>query len=73
MTDCVSSGIELIELDKVIEWEAPFGGIIAVDGEREIAFRQGDHMKFRTSRSGPKNVDVNKAIEHAQKAGFFRL
>ncbi len=73
MTDCVSSGIELIELNKVIEWEAPFRGIIAVDGEREIAFRQGDQMKFRISRSGPINVDVNKAIEHAQKAGFFKL
>ena len=73
MTDCVSSGIELIELNKVIEWEAAFRGIIAVDGEREIAFRQGDQMKFRISRSGPINVDVNKAIEHAQKAGFFKL
>ncbi|PLX31591.1 MAG: ATP-NAD kinase [Clostridiales bacterium] len=69
----VSSGVELIELDKVIEWEAPFRGVIAVDGEREITFKQGDHMKFRISRSGPINVDVNKTIEHAQKAGFFEL
>ena len=69
----VSSGIELIELNEVMEWEAPFRGVIAVDGEREITFKQGDHMKFRISRNGPMNVDVNKTIEYAQKAGFFEL
>ena len=73
MTIGVSSGIELIELNKVIEWEAPFRGTVAVDGEREITFKQGDHMKFRISRSGPINVDVNKAMEYAQKMGFFKL
>ena len=73
MTDCVSSGIEIIELNKVIEWEAPFRGVIAVDGEREIAFKQGDHMEFRILRDGPMNVDINKTIEYAQKAGFFKL
>ncbi len=69
----LSSGIELIELDRVIEWQAPFRGVIAVDGEREITFKEGDHMKFRISRTGPINVDVNKAIEYAQKKGFFEL
>ncbi|HKL11712.1 MAG TPA: NAD(+)/NADH kinase [Clostridia bacterium] len=73
MTAGVSSGIELVELDKVIEWEAPFRGIIALDGERELSFKQGDHMKFRISRNGPINVDVNKTLEYAQKAGFFKL
>jgi len=68
-----SSGIELMKLNEVVDWEAPFRGVIAVDGEREIVFKQGDHMKFRIVRNGPINVDVNKTIEHAQKAGFFEL
>ncbi|SHI91633.1 Predicted polyphosphate-or ATP-dependent NAD kinase [Dethiosulfatibacter aminovorans DSM 17477] len=63
--------LEIVEVDKPFRWKADFKGIIAVDGEREVRFHQGDVITFRITRKGPIHVNVKKALEVAQSGGFF--
>lgn len=46
-------------------------GTLALDGEREIYYREGDEVTIRLSRRGPLQVSVDKALEQAQGRGFF--
>ena len=46
-------------------------GIIAVDGEREIPFKEGDEFIFKIVRNGPCHVDVRRTLEIAQENGVF--
>ncbi|MFA9423767.1 MAG: ATP-NAD kinase family protein [Sedimentibacter sp.] len=46
-------------------------GTIALDGEREIEFKENQSFTFKISRNGPYHVDVVKILETAQKNGFF--
>ncbi len=48
-------------------------GTIALDGEREIEFGPGEDYFFRVTRKGPFRVQVKKALEAAQKNGFFNV
>lgn len=66
-----AENMELIKLNSPVRWEADFSGIIAVDGEREIRFFEGDQLEFKITRNGPWHVDVKKTLETAQKSGFF--
>ena len=48
-------------------------GMIALDGEREIKFNEGDYFEFVITKQGPAHVNVQKAITYAQKKGFFKI
>jgi hypothetical protein len=48
-------------------------GTIALDGEREIEFGPNEDYLFRITRNGPFRVQVKKALETAQKNGFFNV
>lgn len=63
--------LEKILLDSSYVYIAEEKGIIALDGEREVQFSQGDKLEFRITRQGPLHVDVIKTIELAQKNKFF--
>ena len=62
---------EIIQLDKEYVYTAESKGIIALDGEREITFNQGERFVFKITRNGPFHVDVRKTLEIAQINGFF--
>lgn len=65
--------LEIIPVDGSVCWKSDFSGIVAVDGEREVRFFEGDHLEFKITRNGPWHVDVRKTLETAQKCGFFRV
>lgn len=62
---------EIIKLNSSVYWKSDFSGIVAVDGEREIRFFEGDQLEFKITRNGPWHVDVKKTLETALKSGFF--
>lgn len=65
--------LEIIMLNESVRWVSNFRGLIAVDGEREVHFSEGDQLEFKITRNGPQHVDVRKTLETAQKCGFFRI
>jgi predicted polyphosphate/ATP-dependent NAD kinase len=46
-------------------------GVLALDGERERVISPGQKLTFRVTRSGPRVLDINKAMELAACRGFF--
>jgi hypothetical protein len=46
-------------------------GTVALDGEREIPFREGDLMEIGLDRDGPFVVEVEQTLTSAAKGGFF--
>lgn len=62
---------ETINLNQEYFYEPTERGIIALDGEREIPFKEGDKIAFKIVRKGPNRVNVKKALEIAQQSGFF--
>lgn len=61
----------LLEIGQEYEFTAIERGTIALDGEKEVEFSPNDTFIFKITRSGPYHVDVVKALEIAQKGGFF--
>lgn len=61
----------ILEIGKEYDYIAKDSGTIALDGEREIEFSKGQRFVFKITRSGPCHVDVVKALEAAQRNGFF--
>jgi hypothetical protein len=47
-------------------------GVVALDGEREVVLAPGESMAVRYSRSGPRVVDVGRALEEAARGGMLR-
>nr|AAA21746.1 putative [Clostridium magnum DSM 2767] len=64
---------EIINLNATYEFISKVGGTIALDGEREIAFKAGERFVFKITRNGPLHVDIIKTLEIAQKKGFFKI
>ncbi|MCG8485225.1 MAG: ATP-NAD kinase, partial [Clostridia bacterium] len=62
---------EIINFDQEYFYEPTERGIIALDGEREIPFKKEDKIVFKIVRKGPNRVNIKKAIEVAQRNGFF--
>jgi hypothetical protein len=56
---------------ETIDFTTEHNGTVAVDGEREVTFRAGDRVVLSISRNGPRKVDIFRAVESAQKNGFF--
>lgn len=62
---------KILKLNTEYTYSMESDGIIAVDGEREIPFQEKDRISFRITRDGPFRVNVRKALEDAQRSGFF--
>jgi predicted polyphosphate/ATP-dependent NAD kinase len=72
--ECMQSdNMKIIKLEEDETYIAKFKGIIAVDGEREIAFREGEKIIFRITRRGPYHVNIKKTLEAAVKDSFFKI
>jgi hypothetical protein len=72
--ECIQSDdMKIINLEEDEVYIAKFKGIIAVDGEREIAFREGEKIIFRITRRGPYHVNIKKTLEAAVKDSFFKI
>ncbi|SNS18257.1 Predicted polyphosphate- or ATP-dependent NAD kinase [Anaerovirgula multivorans] len=61
----------ILNLNEAYVYEAKSNGMIAVDGEREIPFQKNEKIIFKITRGGPFRVNIKKALEDAQKNGFF--
>jgi predicted polyphosphate/ATP-dependent NAD kinase len=46
-------------------------GVLALDGERALPLRPGDHLQVRLSAHGPRVVDVQGALRQAVNSGLF--
>jgi predicted polyphosphate/ATP-dependent NAD kinase len=46
--------------------------MIALDGEREVGIRPGEKWSVRINLSGPRVVDIEKALEGGGRCGLFR-
>ncbi|WP_071394060.1 ATP-NAD kinase family protein [Bacillus tuaregi] len=64
---------KLLQLHESYLYAAEHNGMIAVDGEREVPFYKGEELTFKITREGPYRVNIRKAIEAAQKEGFFTI
>lgn len=64
---------ETLRLDQTVTWTMTEQGTLALDGEREIAFRPGDVIGCTVRRRGPLRVDVRRCVEFAREMGLFRL
>ncbi len=68
----ISTGqLKILTLEEEYEFTSGNRGTIALDGEREIEFSEGQQFIFKIRRTGPYHVDVIKALEVAQINGFF--
>jgi hypothetical protein len=45
--------------------------VIALDGEREVSVRPGEHVAIRLTQRGPHLVDVGAALAQAAREGIF--
>lgn len=61
----------ILKLNETYVYEAKSNGMIAVDGEREIPFQQKENIIFKITRNGPLRVNIRRALEYAQRNGFF--
>ena len=61
----------ILGLNEPLVYEAKHNGMIAVDGEREVPFYIGETLVFKITREGPYRVNIKKALQIAQKDGFF--
>ena len=59
-----------VELGESVEI-APIPCIVALDGEREVEFGEGDRGKIRLDRDGPNVVVPDRALRNAVAGGFF--
>jgi hypothetical protein len=48
-------------------------GIVALDGERELAFDAGDRVNITLREDAFFTVDVARCMQSAARAGLFRL
>ncbi len=62
---------EMMKINEEYEYVTEHRGVIALDGEREITFKQGEKFIFKITRNGPYHVEVRKVLELAQIDGFF--
>jgi predicted polyphosphate/ATP-dependent NAD kinase len=60
-----------LNLNEEYYYKTAHKGIIAVDGEREVPFNEGDEFVFKITRNGPYHVDIKRTLEIAQENGFF--
>lgn len=60
-----------LNLDEPYSYTALSDCMIALDGEREFCLKKGEEIEFRITRNGPFRVDVNRAMEIAQKERLF--
>lgn len=63
---------EKIDLNKEYKFIAETNGTIALDGEREIIFRNGEEFIFKITRNGPLRVNINDTLELCGKNNFFK-
>ena len=58
-------------LGRPVRFMQKAGGVLALDGEREVLFSQGDVLEFTVTRNGPLKVDIEEAVNAAKKANMF--
>lgn len=58
-------------LDEIFEMKMEYKGIMALDGERELPFKEGEIFRFKITRNGPFRVNIKSTLESAQLNGFF--
>jgi hypothetical protein len=63
----------MMPLNEMVAFRPAYNGTLALDGEREIAFKAGTSLSFCIKRNGPRRVDVKKAIAYGHRMGFFNL
>lgn len=67
------SELTLISEDKPLTMIMPYSGMIALDGEREISFKEGETFQFCIKRNGPKKANLKKVLKKAWENGFFQV
>ena len=65
--------IESLALGQRVEFEIQAGGMLALDGEREIKVREGDTLGFSVVRKGPYRVSPREIIESAMLQGMYSI
>jgi hypothetical protein len=48
-------------------------GVVALDGERELAFNAGDRVRVTLRENAFPTVDVARCMQTAAREGLFRL
>jgi predicted polyphosphate/ATP-dependent NAD kinase len=61
--------IQRIDYASPVEFKGP--AILALDGERERVIGAGQKVELELSRTGPKLVDISKAMQLAAERGLF--
>lgn len=67
------SNVRVLPLDEPITVITDNDGMIALDGEKEVTYRKGEHFLIRITRNGPRVLDVEKALTRALELGFYKI
>lgn len=62
-----------IPINETVTWVMDRVGMIALDGEREVRWENGDEIGIRITRNGPIRVNLYQALESAQRNGYFKM
>lgn len=62
-----------VPLDEKMVYPMKKNGILALDGEREVAYRAGDEVAVMIRKNGPYRVNIRKTLELAIDKGFFDI
>jgi predicted polyphosphate/ATP-dependent NAD kinase len=73
ITEITYSDLIRLGLDEAYVMTPDYPGTIALDGERTVAFRENDEIKFIVKRDGLNKVDVTKTLYKAAQDGFMHV
>ena len=72
LTDVGITGSRILEIGEPYEFVAQTRCMIALDGEREVAVREGEKVRMVVTNNGPWRVIPRLALENAQKLGMYK-
>lgn len=64
--------IKILQLNEKVHFRSKYKGVMALDGEREIPFKEGEVFEIKVTRNGPYRIIINKALEYGLAKGFFK-
>lgn len=71
--DFCLKNVRKLPLGEKMIFTMDYSGMLALDGEREVRWNEGDTIELIITRKGPLKVDLRQALELALEKGYFKL
>lgn len=73
LRELVGDQPQRLGFNKTLEITADFSGSVALDGERTVVFRKGDHLAFKVRQNGPLRILYHEVCARMQELGMYLL